>query len=166
MPIVRPDGVEVLVHLVWPVSAPETVALTEEAIERCVPYVTRYAETFNVRVLAVGGVADHLHLLVDLAPALSLEKTVRDLMVPSERFLRDVLGFGGFAWDVHGWRATGVSPADRERVAAYVTEQAARHASGDLDPLLEGLKQTDGEGEKGGDDLPDWLRGVLNREDE
>lgn len=167
MPIVRPEGVRVLVHLLWPVADPDAVPLTEEAIERMVTYATRYAETLNVGVLAVGGTSDHLHLLIDLAPELSLERTVRDLMAPTQRFLRDVMGFAGFAWDASGYAAAGVSPSERERVVAYVRDQRALHAGGDLDPDLE-LTGPPPPAESSGDEdgVPDWLRGILNKEGE
>ena len=166
MAIVRSEGVEVLVHLVWPVADPAAVPLTEEAIERMISYATRYAETLNVRVLAVGGVFDHLHLLVDLAPTLSLEKMVRDLMPPTERFLRDVMGFGGFAWDGSGYAASGVSPTERERVITYIRDQAARHAENDLDADLEFEVAASAEPSVDEDGVPDWLRGILNKEGE
>jgi REP element-mobilizing transposase RayT len=161
MPIVRTPGCQVVVCMRWSVAAPEIAALDRDAVSKLVPYATRYAETMNIRVLAVGGAADHLHVLADIPPDMTLDKVARELQRPTERYLREVLGLHGLAWDAETAAVCSVSPGDVERVAAYVRDQAAVHASGDLDPLLEGIEEDEAEGADEEGEIPDWIKGVL-----
>lgn len=163
MPIVRPPECRVVVHLRWTVAAPEIATLTPAALDKLVPYATRYAETMNIRVLAVGGTDDHLHVLADIPPAMTLDKVGAELRRPTERYLREVLGLAGLAWDADNCAVCSVSPWDVDRIAEYVRGQAAAHESGDLDAFLEGLEEDEPEDDAG--EIPDWIKGVLHSSD-
>jgi putative transposase len=81
----------------------------------------------NGEVLAVGGVADHLHLLLRLSPIRAPADVVRDIKSNSCGWLhgRNVLPF---AWQ-DGYGAFTVSPSAVARVRAYIENQEAHHAN-------------------------------------
>ncbi|MBC8143682.1 MAG: hypothetical protein H7Y38_19810, partial [Armatimonadetes bacterium] len=125
----RAANTEILLLYRFPV---EVCALTPPAIAKLAPYITRYADTLNVRVYACGGIADHCHVLADLPTDMTADRFPRDILPPTARFLRDVVGIAGFAWDAGTVAVQSVSPAERDAVSAYLSEQEARHESGDL----------------------------------
>ncbi len=159
MPVRRNPGVEILLHFRWTVAAGN---LTPAAITKLGPYITRYAETLNVRVHAVGGIADHLHLLADIPPDMPAERVSRELHAPTVRYLRDVLSLNDFGWDKEVVGIVSVSSREKEYVSAYLAEQEMRHISGDLDSLFEPHDESaESEPTKPDAELPAWLTKAL-----
>lgn len=159
MPVRRNHGIEILLHFRWKVAAGE---LTPEAVAKLAPYIMRYAETLNIRVHAVGGVSDHLHILADIPPDMPADRLSRELHGPTARYLRDVLALRGFGWDGESVAVITITPTERETVMAYLAEQETRHVGNDLDPLLEGADvPVSPDSASAGDELPEWLTSAL-----
>jgi putative transposase len=78
-------------------------------------------------LLAAGGVPDHIHLLVRLAPDRAVSDVVRDIKSNSSAWLheRKVMPF---AWQ-DGYGAFTLSPSAVPGVTAYINNQAAHHAN-------------------------------------
>jgi len=76
--------------------------------------------------LGVGGIADHVHLLVGLKPTHCLSDFMRDLKKESTNWVRDTLRKGFFAWQ-EGYAAITVSPSGIEAVREYVLNQEEHH---------------------------------------
>lgn len=159
--ILRTTGIQIRLHFRWPVG--EGASLTPEIVDRLAPYVTRYAQTLGVLVHAVGGVEDHLHVVLDIPPTRSFGEINDELRRTTARFVRDVLGQRAFAWAEDGQFLASLSPSDLAAIAPYVREQAARHAGGDLNPYWEG-KDGEAEEDEEDDTLPGWLKDVLPKE--
>lgn len=127
----RPPGMRVVLHALWPVEK-GSPALTPEARERLTSYVTRYAQTLNTGVYAVGGAHDHLHVLYDLPPGLAPDQVTKELQRTTVRFLRDTLSLPDFDWNREAAFLESVSAAHRDDLIAYIGENAARHEVGDV----------------------------------
>lgn len=78
------------------------------------------------KVLAVGGVADHVHLLVGLKASHSLADFMRDLKKETTNWVKDSLRQGQFYWQ-EGYAAFTVSATAIESVRTYVLNQEAHH---------------------------------------
>ena len=74
----------------------------------------------------VGGVEDHVHLLVSLRPAHCLADVMRDLKKDSTNWIKENLA-RRFAWQ-EGYAAFTVSPSAIGAVRHYVSSQEAHHA--------------------------------------
>ena len=74
----------------------------------------------------VGGIADHVHLLVGLKAIHCLADVMRDLKKASSLWVHDTLGFPQFAWQ-EGYAAFTVSATARESVRRYIVTQEAHH---------------------------------------
>ena len=154
---------KVIVHLRWPVSEAGS-PLSAEALERLTPYITRYAQTLGVLVHAVGGVPDHLHLLIELPISRSLQEITNELQGATQRFLRNVLGEARFAWAGDGLLFASISLSGLQEAVEYIHNQVERHAAGELIATMEG----EADGESGGgatEEMPAWLRDVLGSKD-
>ena len=63
--------------------------LTPVIRERLWPYLGGIARENEMKVLAIGGVADHLHLLLSLPAKLSVSKAMQLLKGNSSKWLRE-----------------------------------------------------------------------------
>jgi REP element-mobilizing transposase RayT len=77
----------------------------------------------------VGGVADHVHLLVGLRATHCLADVMRELKKTSSVWIHDVIGVQEFAWQ-EGYAAFTVSPTARPAVQKYIVNQEQHHRHG------------------------------------
>ncbi|MEQ1859146.1 MAG: IS200/IS605 family transposase [Chthoniobacteraceae bacterium] len=75
---------------------------------------------------AVGGVADHVHLLIGLRATHCLADVVRDVKAISSRWVHDEMRIAAFAWQ-EGYGAFTVSPSQRDAVREYIAAQEEHH---------------------------------------
>ncbi len=75
---------------------------------------------------AIGGVADHVHLLIGLRATACLANVVRDVKAVSSRWVHEEIGVRSFAWQ-EGYGAFTVSASQRDVVRAYITKQEEHH---------------------------------------
>lgn len=76
--------------------------------------------------LAVGGVDDHVHLLVGLNTSHRIDYFVRDVKADSSEWIHKEIGKTKFAWQ-KGYGAFSISPSNIAGVRRYVLNQAAHH---------------------------------------
>ena len=74
----------------------------------------------------IGGVEDHVHLLVGLSPNHRLSDFVRELKKQSPVWVHEEIGDVQFGWQ-EGYAAFTVSPTAREEVRRYIAHQAEHH---------------------------------------
>jgi len=76
--------------------------------------------------LAVGGTADHAHLLVRLRAIHRLADVVKHVKADSSRWVHEALSFTPFAWQ-EGYGAFTVSLAETGRLQRYIADQDVHH---------------------------------------
>jgi putative transposase len=88
--------------------------LTPEIRERLWPYLGGIARENDMKALAIGGVVDHVHLLLSLPATLSVSKAMQLLKGNSSKWLRETFpelrrcdfgwqeGFGSFSIGISG----------------------------------------------------------------
>ena len=77
---------------------------------------------------AVGGMPDHVHLLVGLKATHTLSDFVRELKKASSTWMHDAVGHGAFAWQ-QGYAAFTVSASAVDDVRAYILNQEEHHCT-------------------------------------
>ncbi len=88
----------------------------------------------------VGGVADHVHLLVALKPTHCLADFMRELKKASSVWVADALGQRAFRWQ-EGYAAFTVSPTGLAAVRNYIARQEEHHRARTFrEELVEFLK--------------------------
>jgi len=75
---------------------------------------------------SVGGVEDHVHLLLGLRATHCLSDLVRDVKSVSSRWVHEEIHLAGFAWQ-EGYGAFTVSASQRETVGDYIARQEEHH---------------------------------------
>lgn len=88
-------------------------------------YVGGTLRGLGAHSVIVGGVADHVHILVGLRPTHRLADVMREVKHESSRWVKEVFG-GSFGWQT-GYSAFTVSPLACERVKAYIADQPNHH---------------------------------------
>ncbi len=133
----------VYVHFVWatrnrlPLVTPDI----ERRLYRC---LVEICERHACPVFAVGGMPDHVHLLVLLSPKISVSELIKNVKGGSSRFVSSELKPGDwFDWQDH-YGAFSVSPRERRKIIDYIENQKQHHAEGTLYPNAE---ETDEESE-------------------
>ena len=74
----------------------------------------------------IGGVADHVHLLVGLKATHCLSDFMRELKKASSTWVHEEIGMRAFAWQ-EGYAAFTVSVTAREGVKHYIANQEEHH---------------------------------------
>ena len=77
--------------------------------------------------LAIGGTADHVHVLFSAPPTLAVADVMRLVKTNSSRWVHEEFPTReSFAWQA-GYAAFSVSPSNVERVRRYIADQEAHH---------------------------------------
>jgi putative transposase len=75
---------------------------------------------------AIGGVADHVHLLIGLRATARLADVVRDVKAVSSRWVHEETADREFSWQ-EGYGAFTVSASQRDMVREYIAKQEEHH---------------------------------------
>lgn len=89
-------------------------------------YLRGVANNRGADTLAIGGTANHVHMLLALPSGLSIAHMMRDVKANSSRHLNEK--HRGFAWQ-DGYAAISVSPSQVDNVRRYIETQEAHHAA-------------------------------------
>jgi putative transposase len=90
----------------------------------------------------VGGIDNHVHLLVGLRATHCLADVMRELKKTSSVWVHDTLGVHDFAWQ-EGYSAFSVSPTARPAVQKYIAHQEEHHRHRSYrEELIEMLEQS------------------------
>ena len=94
--------------------------------ERLHSYMGGILNSMGAVPQAIGGVADHVHLLVGLKATHCLADVMRDLKRGSSEWVHDTIQDRAFAWQ-EGYGAFTVSATVREEVRHYIARQEEHH---------------------------------------
>jgi REP element-mobilizing transposase RayT len=111
------------VHVVFSVKDRKDL-IPADLHEKLAAYIGGIVRKLGADCLAIGGTANHLHILMTMRPTLRLADTVQKLKANSSRWL----GEQGvmFEWQ-KGYGAFSVSPSLLPVVQAYIRNQAEHH---------------------------------------
>src|ERR1035438_3337277 len=90
-------------------------------------YLAGIARNHGMQVLAVGGTANHVHILMVLPADSALADAVRTLKANSSRWVRETDHL--FAWQ-DGYGAFSVSPSQLDKVKEYIANRSEERRVG------------------------------------
>jgi putative transposase len=88
-------------------------------------YMAGIAKKHSMHAVAIGGIEDHAHALIDMGPTLGIAKAVQVLKANSSRWMNDHPGLR-FDWQV-GYFACSVSRSQVPTVRQYIASQKEHH---------------------------------------
>ncbi len=121
-------------HLVW-ATWDRAPLLTAEVRPRVFRVLQHQASQLGAEVLAIGGVDDHVHVLVRFPPKLAIALLVGRMKGASSHFVAQILGIP-FRWQ-GSYGAFSVSTSALPRVREYVLNQEQHHRDRTAHPMME-----------------------------
>jgi REP-associated tyrosine transposase len=127
------------VHVICVVNQRE--ALLSKPVRRVLfAHIQKDAEEKGIKIVAVNGVEDHTHFLIQLMPAQNLSQVTKALRTESSRWLNETkLLAGDFEWE-EGYAAYSVSPSSVRQVIDYIGKQEEHHKTKTLESELDVFK--------------------------
>lgn len=102
-------------------------SLSASVCERLWPYISGIARENGMKALEIGGVSDHVHILLSVPATLSVAKAVQLIKGGSSHWLKSVFpNIERFAWQ-DGYGAFTVSQSNLESVRGYIRDQEEHH---------------------------------------
>jgi REP element-mobilizing transposase RayT len=116
-----------IVHIVFHTKA-KTSDVLDEDLMRLHQYIGGIVKGTGAVLIAVGGMPDHVHLLVSLPKTMALSDFVRMVKAESSRWIKtlNTHHYGTFSWQ-EGYGAFSVSASVVPRVVNYIRNQASHH---------------------------------------
>ena len=101
--------------------------IVEEYEKELYAYLVGIAKNKKAFVYRIGGMPDHIHILADLHPTVSLSDFVRDLKEYSSKWLKTNAHFPDFVGWGEGYAAFSRSFRDRIETINYIKGQKEHH---------------------------------------
>jgi putative transposase len=111
------------IHIVFSTKA-RAKLIPKDSQPRLWSYAAGICQNEKIFVHAIGGLDDHIHLLIEIPPILALAKALNALKSNSSRWANEE-GFP-FAWQ-QGYAAFSVSASNVPAVVRYIQNQESHH---------------------------------------
>ena len=113
-------------HLIWSTKHRQPL-ISEDIRDRLFQYIGGIIRDDGGKLLAAGGMPDHVHLLADIGKQQSVVDAVRDIKANSSGWIHKTFPqYQSFAWQT-GYGAFTVSYSSVEAVKNYIANQAEHH---------------------------------------
>ena len=107
--------------------------------EQLYKYMIAIIQNNGHKVLAIGGTADHVHILIGMRPSQSLSDLMKDVKGCSSKWINENrLTNGWFSWQ-EGYGAFSYAKDDLPNVIRYIENQAEHHKQKDMVDEYKGL---------------------------
>jgi REP element-mobilizing transposase RayT len=115
-----------LYHIVF--STKDRIGLLEDRNrEEAHRYICGVAKSQNGMILEINSVSDHIHLLTNIKPAISVSEFVSKIKANSSRWLKERFDLPyGFRWQ-NGYSSFTVSQSAADSVRQYIQNQQEHH---------------------------------------
>jgi len=124
-------------HIVW-ATKDRLPLITTNLEEALYGYIIGKATSWKCVTHAVGGIEDHIHLVMSIPPKLAIADFVGKIKGSSSHHLNHEFGQVStmFGWQ-RGYGSFTLGQKPLEKAVAYVMNQKQHHREGTLIPLLE-----------------------------
>jgi REP element-mobilizing transposase RayT len=118
--------VNALLHCVFSTKGRRRL-ITADLQERLWPFLGGIAREQGFKALAIGGVEDHVHLLLSLPATLPIAKAIQLVKGASSKWVHDTFPkHRGFAWQ-EGYGAFSIGVSQVDATTKYIRSQAEHH---------------------------------------
>jgi len=121
-------------HCVFSTKERQTT-IADELRPKLWAYLNGIAQNLKLAAIAIGGTANHVHLLLRIPSVLTVSEVVQKLKANSSRWMGEN---SEFQWQ-EGYAAFSVSPSSIEKVKNYVLRQEEHHRTRGFEEELLGL---------------------------
>ena len=115
-----------LMHCVFSTKERRPI-ITPELQQRLWPYLGGIARENKIKALSIGGIEDHVHVLLSLPSTLSIAKAIQLIKGGSSKWIHDNFPEHRlFSWQ-EGYGAFSIGISDVERTITYIENQKEHH---------------------------------------
>src|SRR5258706_15886255 len=101
-------------------------SIPESAMPRLWAFIGGIARTNGIKAIAVGGVEDHVHILLLLPAIISVSKAMQLIKAGSSKWCNQSLNGRRFEWQT-GYSAFSVGQSQVQDTIAYINNQREHH---------------------------------------
>lgn len=116
---------QIYMHIVFSVKGRASL-ITPQYEQELYSYICGACHKRKHHVHAIGGMPDHVHILVGMNPSESVSELVRSLKIETCKLMHNHFGFSKFAWQ-SGFAAFSYSLAFIPMVSNYILGQKEHH---------------------------------------
>ena len=121
----------ILIHIVFTTKYRQPT-IPEEHKRRLFAYIHGIIKKYNCLTHRINGMADHIHILIDLHPTVSLAKLVKEIKQSSSLWMKREEDFKGFTFWNEGYYAASIGVKEKDACIAYIKNQEEHHRSKDM----------------------------------
>jgi len=117
---------KIYIHLVFSVKGRQNL-IQKHWKEELHKYICGIVKGKEQKVYAIGGISDHVHILVSIKPNITISDLVRDIKSNSSKWMNEK-GFvkGKFQWQ-EGFGAFSYAQSQLDTLIAYINNQEQHH---------------------------------------
>ena len=101
--------------------------ITPDLEERLWPFLGGIARNHNMKALAIGGIEDHVHLLLSLPSTLAIAKAIQVIKGESSKWVRDNFPEHQQFSGQEGYGAFTIGISQKDVTVAYIQNQKEHH---------------------------------------
>lgn len=117
---------QIYVHIVFSVKGRQNL-IQKSWKDELHKYICGIVNGKDQKVYAIGGMADHIHLLVSIKPTISISDLVRDMKANSSKWINEKqYVVGKFQWQ-EGFGAFSYGQSQLDIVITYINNQEQHH---------------------------------------
>ena len=116
----------ILIHIIFSTKNRQAM-IQPEIIQELYDYMAGIARTHESQVHEIGGIEDHVHLLVSLPRTLPLSKLIEEIKKGSSKWIKTKgSSYTNFAWQ-NGYGAFSIGQSAFENLRKYIQTQKEHH---------------------------------------
>lgn len=117
---------QIYLHIVFSVKGRENL-IQKKWKEELHKYICGIVNGKKQKVYAIGGMSDHIHILVSILPNIAISDLVRDIKANSSKWINEKeYLIGKFQWQ-EGFGAFSYAQSQLDTVIAYINNQEQHH---------------------------------------
>lgn len=117
---------QIYIQTVFAVSNRQSL-IKPEFKEELYKYISGIVRNQGQKLIAINGVADHVHILIGLRPAMALADLVREIKADSTNFInKERFVHGRFSWQ-EGYGAFSYGHSQLDTIIRYIQNQEKHH---------------------------------------
>lgn len=117
---------QLLYHIVFRTKGNKKT-INEQNEKELYAYIFGYIKNKKSILYRINGTENHIHLLIDLHPTLSLSGFMRDLKEASSKWLKQNSNFPMFEFWAEGYGAFTYSKKEKDTIINYIKNQKEHH---------------------------------------
>ena len=117
---------QIYIHVVFAVKGRES-SISNKFKDELYKYITGIIQHHKHKLIAINGMADHIHILVGIRPKQSISDLMQDVKASSSKWINEKqLAQGRFEWQ-EGYGAFSYGKSQLKDVVAYINNQEEHH---------------------------------------